>query len=163
MDIGGLLKSLFDISDELAEQTVRLFEHLPAAKDHQELMVLKGHLLIEEVLNELVEKAVIKQSALRKAKLTFSQVLRLAESIYYRDQASWVWPAADKLNRIRNKMAHSLAGPEVSIMISEFVEACIQGQRKEKYDAMDLRMALSCLYIGVAKNMGAKVVLNIKI
>jgi hypothetical protein len=93
-------------SDKLFEA---LENHLRRDRD-PELLLLKGHLILEQCLNELLRTYVPKLDALDKMNLTFARKLDLLVALGHRLYA----PSHDgdskirELNRIRNKLAHRL-------------------------------------------------------
>lgn len=76
------------------------------------LILLKGHLLIEEILNELLAMQLPHAEALfgsKGASLNFHQTTCMVEAITPQSPAApWVWVAVKKLNKIRNYVAHKL-------------------------------------------------------
>jgi hypothetical protein len=85
----------------------RYSKHLPKTSDPT-LLVLKGHLLIEELLNKLIDQHLTKPSALTDARLETHQRICLAEALFHDRAHAWVWSALKKLNTIRNQLAHNL-------------------------------------------------------
>lgn len=102
----------------------RFKEHLPTGGD-MTLMILKGHLLIEEQIAILIRKRIPKPDALREADLTSHQQICLAEALI--DELSldgndrWLWPAIKKLNNLRNDIAHNLSKSGIDDRIADFV------------------------------------------
>ena len=86
----------------------RIKGQLPRSRDPI-LVVLKGHLLLEEALEQLISASCDVPSELEKARLTFAQKLSLVcalSPILSDSDRSFV----RKLNAMRNKMAHRLDG-----------------------------------------------------
>lgn len=102
----------------------RFKEHLPGGGD-MTLMILKGHLLIEEQVAFLIKNRIPKPEALASANLTSHQQLCLAEALV--DETTlggndqWLWPAVKKLNTLRNDIAHSLSKSGIDDRIADFV------------------------------------------
>ncbi len=72
------------------------------------LLVLRGHLLIEEQLQALIERAVRDAAPLDEARLTFAQKSRLAQAVLgppFSTDALWYF--IGQLNRLRNRLSHS--------------------------------------------------------
>jgi hypothetical protein len=155
MDIQEDLKKNFDISDEMVTTVSRLFEHIPFNGD-EELIILKGHLLIEEVLNTMLEKHVAHAQAIKDANLGFYKTMKVAEALYYKPERAWMWRATEKLNTLRNKMAHSLEPKLFNEVRNEFMELCkpewmlADAKAESRYL---LQTSISFLYIGVASNL----------
>jgi hypothetical protein len=97
---------------------------LPREKDPV-LVVLKGHLLIEEQLRLVVDARVAKPDAVAKAQLECFQVICLVEALCLNEAPLFVWDALRKLNKLRNDLAHKLEPKGVHdrmIDITTFVE-----------------------------------------
>jgi hypothetical protein len=70
--------------------------------------LLVFHLYIEEILFEICAVHTKNSKSLKDANLTFYQLLCLAKSYYPEDPEEWIWIACEKLNSIRNSLAHRL-------------------------------------------------------
>lgn len=161
MSIQEYLKSNFEISDGLADKVARLFDHLPVNVGNNDLLLLKGHLLVEEVLNELVEKVVPQPNSIKSAKLSYHQVLKIAESIYFQQDRQWMWGASEKLNKIRNLLSHNLEPKKLGEEINDFIFKCTPSYVKNEGVSIDLKTALICLYTGMASNLEFDVKLDL--
>lgn len=107
---------------EYWESINRLADHMPS-REQKDLSILKGHLLVEEQLNRLIEARLRNPIELGEARLTFYQKLCLAKSFSLNDRESdWVWVAIEKLNRIRNSLAHSLVDGGMEDRIMDFIQ-----------------------------------------
>ena len=93
-------KRLKDKQKELAE----IFGDI----DRESLVVIKGHLLIEESLNFIIENFVHHHDFMNKANLSFYQKLNIARSMSLSEQNNSVWLLIEKLNTLRNDFAHRL-------------------------------------------------------
>ncbi|MFH1315377.1 MAG: hypothetical protein ABIH67_03195 [Candidatus Uhrbacteria bacterium] len=85
-----------------------LQKHLHATDD-VELILLKGHLILEQVLNELLGSHINNVKRLNSLNLMFAKKLELL--IALEDGARFIESEIDQLkeiNRIRNKLAHKL-------------------------------------------------------
>jgi hypothetical protein len=102
------------------EDQMRFLEHMPRSGD-PELTLLKGHLLIEEMLQLLICEKVVNPAALEDARLTFYQRLCLAQALYNDQFLEWVWAAVEKLNAVRNKLSHTLKPRDIQTKLDEFV------------------------------------------
>lgn len=76
--------------------------------DEVVLIVLKGHLLIEEQLDSIIRRFVFHPDHLDAANLRFAQKLQIARSISLNEQDNPMWEVAIRLNSLRNELAHSL-------------------------------------------------------
>jgi hypothetical protein len=94
-------------------QTEQLFDALERhlkTQSEPELLLLKGHLILEQCLNELLRVYIADTGALEKLNLSFSRKLDLLVALGHKLYV----PGADgepiirEINRIRNKLAHRL-------------------------------------------------------
>jgi len=95
--------------------------HLPDDGDRS-LIVLKGHLILEEELNRILAAAVSSPEHVAKARLRFSQLAEITKAHYFTQEQSWLWGAISKLNDIRNDYAHSLEPEKVDDKVHGFVQ-----------------------------------------
>jgi hypothetical protein len=99
----------------------RVLDHLPISHDPT-LMILRGHLLVEEQLNAAVALRVAEPKYLVDARLEFDQLLCIAKAIYFKTEHSWVWGGIKKLNLLRNLLAHNLNPPNLDAKANELVK-----------------------------------------
>jgi hypothetical protein len=81
--------------------------HLNAV-DGTALVVLKGHLLIEQELDKILKTFVFHPKFFGLAKLRFAQKIALARSISLDESENSMWSLALNINSLRNDLAHSL-------------------------------------------------------
>ncbi len=74
------------------------------------LIILKGHLLLEEQLKIIISERMKKPEALElyTSKWGFNQVVCLTEALCSGEVQDDLWKCLRKLNRLRNDMAHQL-------------------------------------------------------
>ncbi len=100
--------------------------HLPDGKDLT-LLVLKGHLLVEEGLDEVIAAACPEpQHILEMNGLTFRMKARIARALSGHIVFPGLWPLIDALNTLRNDLAHKLDSPKLQDRLGAFMN-----QRKE--------------------------------
>lgn len=100
----------------------RFKKHLPKSRDVT-LIVLKGHLLIEEEVNELLDVLLKNPRELYAADLRFYQKICLLKALFPgKDLEEREWTAIEKLNSIRNKLAHKLEPPKIEALIKDFLK-----------------------------------------
>jgi hypothetical protein len=90
------------------EHFIRLLERLES--DDDALIVLKGHLVLEERLTAAIEKFVFHPEFIDRARLTFADKIAIGRSMSLDQHESSIWDLIGKLNSLRNKLAHSLDG-----------------------------------------------------
>ncbi len=125
----------------------RLFTLLPRGQDLT-LVILKGHLLIEEQVRQIIDKRVKKPDALRDANFDCYQAICLAES-FFSEKEEYIWKAFKKLNRIRNELAHKTEPVGVDDRIDDFVNSVSWGSYVE--DRQDrIEVAIMKLFVAVS-------------
>lgn len=90
--------------EEMKERIQAVF----GALDESVLIVLKGHLLIEEMLDAIIRTFVFHPDYLDGARLSFSQKLHIARSMSLDEHNNGMWEIALRINSLRNELAHSL-------------------------------------------------------
>jgi hypothetical protein len=83
------------------------------------LDLLKGHLLVEEVLEEIIFAACRKPESARESRMSFYTKAKLAEAIAGVD--SPVWPCIESLNSARNELAHGRALEKLEAKIDAYI------------------------------------------
>jgi hypothetical protein len=88
----------------------RFRRHFPRRSNDVALVVLKGHLLLEESINRLLAGLLRKPEAIEGANLRFHQKLCLIQALLAPTPRhgiiSSLMEAAEKLNTLRNRLAH---------------------------------------------------------
>lgn len=114
------LKNDLKRAKELSEQfSARLVQHMPETSDPV-LIVLKGHLLIEEIVTESLcllmynPEIYLKTSPSFHVKVCLLRALTPFIEILNLD-------AVLQLNKIRNKLAHHLEYPEIESLMEEYL------------------------------------------
>jgi hypothetical protein len=98
---------------EITERQLQAFKRflsvLPHGQD-PELVLLKGHILIEEQVRLLIDKRLRNPDALREAnaRLEFCQAIHLAKAFFPPNHQPELWRAVAKLNTMRNDIAHNI-------------------------------------------------------
>jgi len=91
-----------------AEDTYGHFHaHFPKSNDPI-LLILRGHLLVEQQLTLLIEAFVKKREPLDRARLSFAQKYAIVCALVGGDEKHSPWSAISELNQVRNHMAHRL-------------------------------------------------------
>lgn len=108
---------------------VSRFTRLLGNVSDEMVVLLKGHLLIEEALEGIVEAAVEEPKFVREARLTFAQRLRIARAVAGHLNASAAWDAAEALNAARNKIVHLAEPPALEGLLRAFTKLCDEEKR----------------------------------
>jgi hypothetical protein len=122
-----VFKKAQDVPDRLKamdERTQRFLSLLPRTGDPL-VILLKGHLLLEEQLYSILRAWIPDSSNVEKARLSFNQKLYLARGIVgsLTTRNAW-WDALQELNGIRNKLAHQTEPGDIDALTSELIKIC---------------------------------------
>lgn len=105
----------------------RELKHLPRTDDLS-LITLKGHLLIEEVLEDLIKHRCNDPDVLHNVDMSFFLKAKLANAFWgtrlandYEIPAN-TWEAVEALNSLRNEFAHRLESPAVEKKLQKFLQ-----------------------------------------
>ena len=91
----------------------KLKSHLPVIKDPT-VVILRGHLLIEELLEELIAASLSDATAIRDARFTFFQKLCLCRGLIGTANEDGLWKPIEALNALRNIISHRLPDEALS-------------------------------------------------
>ena len=108
----------------LDDAYIDFLKHLPEDGDSV-LLILKGHLLIENQIYLLIQNRLPKPDTLKPARLTSYQKICLAQALVSETQSSvdsWLWKAVIKLNELRNSIVHNLSVSDVEAGMSSLVK-----------------------------------------
>jgi hypothetical protein len=112
-----------ELMEVLKNPTIAFFSDMANVKD-EHLHILRGHLLIEKKLRDLINLKVKKSGALSEARLTFNQILYITEAFHWEKNSDWLWESIKKLNNIRNSFSHQLTPKKYNEYINEFLSIC---------------------------------------
>jgi hypothetical protein len=104
----------------------RFERHFPSRSNDFAVVVLKGHLLLEESANRWLEALLHRPEAIKGANLGFHQKLCLIRAL---DPvgSGFIFrmiDAAEKLNTLRNRLAHHLDHPQIEVLVRDFLLLC---------------------------------------
>lgn len=105
-------------------------KHLPPSLD-SELLVLKGHLLVEELLEVYLWNNLANPRELEDARLSFAQKLSLVAALHADSESNWLWKSVRLLNSLRNDLAHKLESGRKDKLLVEFVRYVQQSPELE--------------------------------
>lgn len=86
-----------------------------------EVLVLRGHILIERQLTQLVAALLPNPGALDLEKMHFGSKTRLAEALCGHQVHPWVWDALRSVNSMRNSLAHKLEDDQFAVHTQRFI------------------------------------------
>lgn len=94
--------------------------HMPDEEADLTLIVLKGHLLIEQRIREFIRERLLNPTALDRIRLTSHQAICLAEALTLPNSDPEVlWSVIRKVNALRNERAHKLTPERVEERMEE--------------------------------------------
>ncbi len=110
------------MSKEVDQYLRKLMAHLPLVKDPT-VVILRGHLLVEELLDELIAANLEHPSAIKDARLTFFQKLCICRAIVGQSGSEDIWRAIKELNNLRNAISHRLPDSALSTKLNPTLKA----------------------------------------
>jgi hypothetical protein len=115
----------------------RFRRHFPRRSNDFALVVLKGHLLLEERVDRLLAALLYRPEAIEGANLRFYQKLCLIRALTRVSQHASTMRmlnAAEKLNTMRNRLAHHLDHPQIEALVRDFLSLCEEPEDPEEPD-----------------------------
>jgi hypothetical protein len=110
-------------------------------------LILKAHLLLEEMLRDFCTTMVPQPQYLKDARFTFAQTLELSRALYppHVKLGSLVelWSVAAKINRVRNLMAHSLEPDQTKLDECKNAIIMVVRSRREENRSLDFAGVLA--------------------
>lgn len=110
----------FKIDAEAETRIERVRKHLPAGNDLT-LIALKGHMLAEEALDDLICFYCEQPEHLNDVEIRFIVKARIARALSGHIVWAGLWPLVDTLNAVRNDLAHKLEGPKRRDRVMKFL------------------------------------------
>ena len=128
-----------------------LLKNLPHYSEPSTLLLLKGHLLIEELLRGHIDRSLPNPTAFKHDQFLFAKILMLCRCLTPPRTETWAFDAAKKLNDVRNEIAHELESPDLDKSIESFVSLVEQHARTSVFPPKDrgparLYMAINDLH-----------------
>ena len=138
-----------------------LVKHLPHYEEPATLILLKGHLLVEELLRGYIDRKLPNPAAFKHEQFLFAKVLMLCRSLTPPKVKSWAFDAAKKLNDVRNEVAHELESPDLQSKLEGFVGLVEQHAKASVFPPKDrgearLYMAITDLHNELIRVLHAK-------
>jgi hypothetical protein len=99
---------MLPINREKQDET---FSALASIKEF-DLLILKGHLLIEECLTKIIYEFIFHRKFIEKIQLNFYSKVMFARSMSLSQQNNSTWTIVSNINELRNKIAHSLSSED---------------------------------------------------
>lgn len=100
------------VNVEFSKKHDKRFEKHFSSQMDDITLILKCHLMLEEMLRDFCSEMVPQPHFLKDSRFTFAQILDLSRALYPADIKLGgmveLWSLCEKINRIRNIMAHAL-------------------------------------------------------
>jgi hypothetical protein len=127
----------------------RMVKHLLPHRDIT-LIILKGHLVIEELLFDQAASVMRDVSELKRSRLSFNKLVHLTKALFVYSNDRRLWQAIEKLNLLRNELVHHLEDTKLQTLAEAFLRPCEDMMRRigptpESLDSR-LRSALAFVY-----------------
>jgi hypothetical protein len=116
--MAGKISLKIDAEAEIRIERVR--KYLPAGNDLT-LIALKGHLLAEEALDDLIRFYCRQPEHLDDVEIRFMVKARMARALSGHIVWTGLWPLIDALNSVRNNLAHNLESPKLRDRVIRFL------------------------------------------
>lgn len=128
------------MSAKLAELEERYIAELQNI-DELALVVLKGHLLLEELLSQVIETFVFHAELAESARLSFGQKVSLARSMSLDESENSMWSVVSSINSLRNDMAHAIDSPKRAAKLNavreNYLREIAEHPRREELQGAD--------------------------
>jgi hypothetical protein len=124
----------------------RLQKHLPAQSDPT-LVILKGHLLSEEILDSLIRQFCNDHEAFNSVEIAFYVKIQIAKALIGKEMAGYsvpqeIWKIYESLNSLRNELAHSLESEKLNSKIQRFL-AVAHPEKNQSIEATVIAKSLN--------------------
>jgi hypothetical protein len=100
--------------------------------DDVSLIVLKGHLLIEEMLIDIRDKLLPHAEYLDSVNISFNQLLHVIRSAIESKHDHKSWDLIIEFNKLRNKLIHNLEPPKLKILLTQLFNLYSQTQPSDE-------------------------------
>lgn len=108
------------------------FKRLMPRSSDLTLIVLKGHLIMEEQLQWIIEDTLRQPEILQDARLEAQQKIVLAQAFFAGGPDELMWKNISRLNSLRNKFAHTLEPDGLEQSIDALIKENIDPAEKFK-------------------------------
>jgi hypothetical protein len=99
---------------------ISIYQHVILKVDDLAVVILKGHLIIEDLLLDLLAaRAFRDRKALQAADLKFFQKVQLCRALVAFPALDTLWELIHKLNTLRNDLGHSLDAPKRKSLLAD--------------------------------------------
>jgi hypothetical protein len=119
----SFFRKIFNTLPENQLDAINYFIKTMPKSDDITLIVIKGHLLLEEQLRNLFKSNFNNPKVLNKSKFEFSQIITMVEAIFENDERNNnFWESIRKLNTIRNDIAHNIENKGLNDKVNNLIK-----------------------------------------
>ena len=119
---------------------------LPKSADI-ELIILKGHLIIEDMLKALIISFCNYPAHINSARLSFSQAYHVARALQKFPEDKFLWQAIALLNKLRNMLAHKLEPCDLEENINKIYIELFHNSKHKHDHSITSPLPQKCCYI----------------
>jgi len=134
----------FDVK-AIAQEHEKEFEVFKNTTRDVDLLILKGHLLVEQFLTSLIESYCRKPEFLEDARLSFFNKVKLARCFVIHPMPDdSIWDNIECLNRLRNEISHKWKPAKREKLIRDFLTYRVKEHEKLDPGSIDLSTDERC-------------------
>lgn len=115
----------------------KMFEKEMSEIDPLQQVILKGHLIIEAALDNIISIIFFHPEHVLKGRFTFSQKIQLARAYGLRKDTNSIWNLILSVNEVRNEVAHNLAGEKRDRKLKQLHRLFIAEATAEMREALE--------------------------
>lgn len=115
-------KQFFDVKSILDHWDDQYTRYLPKSDDLS-LVTLKGHLLVESILDELIKAYCRDPQPIAQANLRFYQKAKITRAFIGSFYPEEIWDSIMALNSLRNELVHTLEPRKLRKRVRQFLSA----------------------------------------
>lgn len=129
-------------------------KHFPKDRTDRDIVVLRGHQLIEALVYTFIKKAVPEPRFIDSFYVRWELLIALARALKQGDEKEylWVWPALISLEKARNEIAHNFDNGMFDQRVMDFVN-CVRSSLpalKNIPGEDDLKKSIFVLYCSLS-------------
>ena len=144
------------LQTDVADKAIRFVKMLPIGKE-PDMVILKGHLLLEEAMTEWIDAEIGASNPLNidPKKLSFSAKLNMLWALSRSSVVDQEWLGIKKLNSLRNKMSHSLEPKGLDQEVAKFHQSILPLSTfaASDFEGKELEYSIAWLYIIVTQRI----------
>jgi len=130
------------------KKILRMVKHIIPHRDIT-LIILKGHLLIEELMFDQAASAMRDVSALKLSRLSFIKLFHLTKALFGYSNDRRLCRAIEKLNSLRNELIHHLEVTKLQTLVEAFLRPCEEMMERisPTPESLDSRMRAALAFV----------------